>query len=114
MVRSFRKVTDDPYGSFQLIKRLVIEQGGAYWRRYLFVFVLMAIGSAASAGTAYLFGKVINAAYVYRNVNGIMTLSAIVIGLFTAKGVATYLQAVNLSQISNAIIADNQRGCLQS
>ena len=109
MARSPRMITDDPYGAFQLIKRLAVEQGSAYWRRYLFVFVLMAIGSAASAGTAYLFGKVINEAYVYRNVEGIMTLSAIVIGLFTAKGIATYLQAVNLSQISNAILADNQR-----
>lgn len=109
MVRSPRKITDDPYGAFHLIKRLAVEQGAAYWRRYLFVFVLMAIGSAASAGTAYLFGKVINAAYVYRSVNDIMALSAIVISLFTAKGIATYLQAVNLSRISNAILADNQR-----
>jgi ATP-binding cassette subfamily B protein len=88
---------------------LVVEQGGAYWRRYLFVFVLMAIGSAASAGTAYLFGKVINAAYVYRSVNGILTLSAIIVGLFTAKGITAYFQAVSLSRISNAILAKNQR-----
>jgi ATP-binding cassette subfamily B protein len=109
MARASRKITDDPYGSFQLIKRLVVEQGGAYWRRYLFVFVLMAIGSAASAGTAYLFGKVINEAYVYRSVNGILTLSAIIVGLFTAKGITAYFQAVSLSRISNAILAKNQR-----
>jgi ATP-binding cassette subfamily B protein len=109
MARSPRKITDDPYGSFQLIKRLVAEQGAAYWRRYLFVFFLMAIGSAASAGTAYLFGKVINEAYVYRSINGILTLSAVVVGLFTAKGIATYLQAVTLSGVSNAILANNQR-----
>jgi ATP-binding cassette subfamily B protein len=103
------KITDDPYGAFQLIKRLVIEQGATYWPRYLLVFILMAIGSAASAGSAYLFGKVINAAYVYRSVNDIMTLSAVVICLFTAKGFATYWQAVILSRISNAILASNQR-----
>ncbi|MBE0701900.1 MAG: ABC transporter ATP-binding protein [Afipia sp.] len=104
-----RKITDDPYGAFQLIKRLVAEQGVLYWRRYLLVFFLMAIGAGASAGSAYLFGKVINQAYVYRSISGIMTLSMLVIALFTAKGVATYLQAVMLSRISNAILANNQR-----
>jgi ATP-binding cassette subfamily B protein len=104
-----RKITDDPYGAFQLIKRLVAEQGVLYWRRYLLVFFLMAIGAGANAGSAYLFGKVINQAYVYRSISGIMTLSVLVIALFTAKGVATYLQAVMLSRISNAILANNQR-----
>ncbi|MGK3945763.1 hypothetical protein ABK046_46390, partial [Streptomyces caeruleatus] len=78
-----RKITDDPYGAFQLIKRLVAEQGVLYWRRYLLVFFLMAIGAGASAGSAYLFGKVINQAYVYRSISGITTLSMLVIALFT-------------------------------
>jgi ATP-binding cassette subfamily B protein len=104
-----KKITDDPYGALQLIKRLVTEQGINYWRRYLLVFVLMAIGAGAGAGVAYLFGKVINQAYVYRSISGIMTLSAIIIALFTAKGIATYWQSVLLSRISNAILANNQR-----
>ncbi len=104
-----RKITDDPYGAFQLIKRLVTEQGALYWRRYLLVFFLMAIGAGASAGSAYLFGKVINQAYVYRSISGIITVSMLIVGLFTAKGMATYFQAVMLSRISNAILANNQR-----
>jgi ATP-binding cassette subfamily B protein len=103
------KITDDPYGALQVIKRLVAEQAIIYWRRYLFVLAMMAIGAGASAGSAYLFGKVINEAYIYRSIGGIVTLSAAVIGLFTAKGIATYLQQVMLSRISNAILANNQR-----
>ena len=30
-----KKITDDPYGAAILIRRLVMEQGAAYWRRYL-------------------------------------------------------------------------------
>ena len=30
-----KKITDDPYGAAILIRRLVMEQGVAYWRRYL-------------------------------------------------------------------------------
>ena len=37
-----RKITDDPYGAAILIRRLVTEQGAAYWRRYLMAFALMA------------------------------------------------------------------------
>lgn len=109
MTATPRKITDDPYGAFQLVRRLVAEQGALYWRCYLFVLVLMAIGAGASAGSAYLFGKVINQAYVYRSISGIVTLSVAVIVLFTAKGIATYFQSVILSRISNAILANNQR-----
>ena len=67
-----RKVTDDPYGAAHLIRRLVMEQGAVYWRRYLLAFVLMAIAAGATALSAYLLGEVINQAYVDRNVRGIV------------------------------------------
>ena len=104
-----RKITDDPYGAAELIKRLVAEQGIAYWRRYAVAFGLMGLSAAATAGSAYLLGQVINQAYVNRSVSGIVTLSAIIVALFTIKGAATYGQAVIMSRISNAILANNQR-----
>jgi ATP-binding cassette subfamily B protein len=104
-----KKITDDPYGAAILIRRLVVEQGAAYWRRYLLAFLLMAVSAATTAGSAYLLGQVINSAYVDKDVRGIAVLSLITIVVFTLKGVATYGHSVILSQISNAIIANNQR-----
>jgi ATP-binding cassette subfamily B protein len=104
-----RKITDDPYGAAILIRRLVMEQGAAYWRRYLVAFVLMAVSAGATAGSAWLLGEVINQAYVDKNVRGIAILSLVTIAVFTLKGAATYGHSVILSQISNAIIANNQR-----
>src|SRR5438128_2464221 len=104
-----RKITDDPYGAAILIRRLVMEQGAAYWRRYLLAFCLMAVSAAATAGSAYLLGEVINQAYVDKNVRGIAILSLVTIAVFTLKGAATYGHSVILSQISNAILANNQR-----
>ena len=104
-----RKITDDPYGAAILIRRLVMEQGAAYWRRYLLAFFLMAVSAAATAGSAYLLGEVINQAYVDKNVRGIAILSLVTIAVFTLKGAATYGHSVILSQISNAILANNQR-----
>src|SRR5450756_1494148 len=104
-----KKITDDPYGAAILIRRLITEQGAAYWRRYLLAFLLMGISAATTAGSAYLLGEVINQAYVDRNVRGIALLSGVTVLIFMLKGAATYGHQVILSQISNAILANNQR-----
>ena len=49
-----KKITDDPYGAAILIRRLVAEQGLAYWRRYLLAFSLM--GVAAALGLTAIIG----------------------------------------------------------
>ena len=49
-----RKITDDPAGAAILIRRLITEQGAAYWRRYLLAFVLMGVSAAATAGSSPL------------------------------------------------------------
>src|SRR5258707_2160619 len=104
-----RKITDDPYGAAILIRRLVMEQGAVYLRRYLLAFALMAVSAATTAGSAYLLGEVINQAYVDKNVRGIAILSGITVLIFILKGAATYGHQVILSKISNAILANNQR-----
>ena len=104
-----KKITDDPYGAAILIRRLVMEQAAAYWPRYLLAFALMAVTAATTAGSAYLLGKVINQAYVDKSVTGIAILSGVTIVIFIIKGLSTYGHSVILSQISNAILANNQR-----
>jgi len=104
-----KKITDDPYGAAILVRRLVTEQGIAYWRRYLTAFVLMGISAGATALAAYVFGQVINQADVDKNVHGIVVLSCVTLVLFVIKGASTYGHTVILSKISNAILANNQR-----
>src|ERR1700723_1937103 len=104
-----KKITDDPYGAAILIRRLVMEQGAVYWRRYLTAFALMAVSAATTAGSAWLLGQVINQAYVDKNVRGIAILSGVTVVIFIIKGAATYGHQVILSKISNAILANNQR-----
>ena len=104
-----KKITDDPYGAAILIRRLILEQGVTYWRRYLLAFVLMGVSAGATAASAYVLGQVINQAYVDKNVPGIAILSGVTVVLLFIKGVATYGHTVILSKISNAILANNQR-----
>ncbi len=109
MAKLPRKITDDPYGAAILIRRLVMEQGIVYWRRYLQAFLLMGVAAAATAGSAYVLGQVINQAYVDRNVAGIAIFSGIVVVLLFIKGIATYGHTVISAKIGNAILANNQR-----
>src|SRR6266853_1695415 len=104
-----KKITDDPYGAAILIRRLIMEQGAAFWRRYLLAFLLMGVSAGATAGSAYILGQVINQAYVEKNVRGIAILSGLTVLLFLLKGASTYGHSVILSKISNAILANNQR-----
>ncbi len=99
----------DPYGAFALIRRLFSEQGLHHWKRYVLVFVMMAIGAACTALSAYLIGEVVNQAYINRDFSAIVVLGLVTIVLFTVKGAATYGQNVMLSRIGYRIIAENQR-----
>src|ERR1700758_2696648 len=104
-----RKITDDPYGAAILIRRLVMEQGAAYWRRYLTAFVLMAVAAGATSLSAYILGQAVNQAYVAKNIPGIALCSGAIMLLFLIKGLSSYGQTLILSKISNAILANNQR-----
>ncbi|HVX75762.1 MAG TPA: ABC transporter ATP-binding protein [Bradyrhizobium sp.] len=104
-----KKITDDPYGAAVLIRRLIMEQGAAHWRRYLLAFAFMGVAAATTAGSTYILGKVINEAYVNKNIPGIAALSGVIVVLLFIKGISTYGHTVILSRISNAILAANQR-----
>jgi ATP-binding cassette, subfamily B, bacterial MsbA len=100
---------DARYGAYEIVRRLLLEQGLRHWRKYLIAFILMGIAAGATAASAYLIGTVVNEAYVSRNFPGIVILGGVTVALFASKGLATYGFSVMLSRIGNRIIADNQR-----
>jgi ATP-binding cassette subfamily B protein len=99
----------DSETSYQLIRRLVSEYGSKHWKGYATAFVFMAISAGGTALIAYLMGTIVNKAYVDRSFHAIVVIGLVTIVIFCARGAATYFQAVILSRIGNAIIAENQR-----
>ena len=95
--------------AWTLVRRLLTEQAFGQWKRYAIAFTLMGVAAGATALGAYLIGDVINAAYVDRNLPGIVTLAIVTAVIFTIKGAATYGQSVMLARIGNRIVALNQR-----
>ena len=99
----------DKYSTGILVRRLLMDEALTHWRLYAIGFALMLVAAAATAATAYLLGTMINETVVTHNFRGIVFVSLVAIGIFTAKGFATYGGAVTLSRIGNRIIAENQR-----
>src|SRR4051794_39229174 len=99
----------DPNSVRSLVRRLLFEQAFGQWKRYAVAFALMAVAAGATALSAYLIGNVINAAYVDKNLPGIIVLALVTAVLFLVKALATYGHTVMLSRIGNRIIALKQR-----
>ena len=92
-----------------LVRRLLTEQAFGQWKNYAIAFVLMGVGASSTALCAYLIGDVINAAYVDKNLGGIVSIAIVTAFIFLVKSLATYGHGVMLSRIGNRIIAMNQR-----
>ena len=104
----------DRNGALALVHRLLTEQAFGQWKRYALAFVLMAVAAGATAASAYLVGTVINAAYVYRNVERIVTMALLTGGLFFIKAMASYGHTLLLARIGNRIVAQNQTAMFNS
>jgi ATP-binding cassette subfamily B protein len=107
--RLLHRLFKDPDGAIVMIRRLMTEQAAEHWRQYVVAFVFMGIAAGCTALVAYLFGNVINQAYVEHNIRGIVVMGVATFVIFALRGVATYGQAVILSRIAYGIIAANQR-----
>ena len=92
-----------------MVRRLLVDHALVHWRLYGSAFALMALAAACTSVSAYLFGNIINEAYVNRNLSSLVLLAAIVIALFSLKGFASYGQAVTMARVTARIVADNQR-----
>jgi ATP-binding cassette subfamily B protein len=105
----FRSLIADDGGTRALVRRLLVGHALVHWRLYGGAFALMALAACCTSVSAYLFGNMINEAYVNRNLSGIVVLAVIVVALFSIKGFASYGQTVMMARVSARIVADNQR-----
>ena len=101
-----KKVFADPYSAPSLIRRLLAEHGAANRWAYVFVLVMMAIMAASTAVAAYLIGHAVNDAYVSRDIAAVIGVCIGVVVVSILRGLASYVQAVQLARISPADLAE--------
>lgn len=97
-----------PRSDLALIARLVKENGRKYAPRYAVAFIFMFVVSGTTALSAWLMKDVVNLIFVDRQADALVWLPAIVIGIFTAKGAASYFQEIILARIGNRMVAETQ------
>jgi ATP-binding cassette subfamily B protein len=100
---------DARYGTYAMIRRLLLEQGLARWPQYTIAFILMAVAAGCTALPAYLISDFVNEAYLDRRFQTIIWLGVATMIIFLVKGLADYGHQVMLARIGNSIVAENQR-----
>src|SRR5687768_379333 len=91
-----------------VMKRLIMDKARQYAPQYALAFGFMFIVSSATALSAWLMKDVVNMIFVERQSTALVWLPMIVIGIFTAKGVASYLQEIILARIGHRMVAETQ------
>ncbi|WP_316861179.1 ABC transporter ATP-binding protein [uncultured Cohaesibacter sp.] len=107
--RQWQKLVSDPTGSSYLIYRLLSENFHLYARQYAIAIFFMVVVAATTALSAWIMKDIVNEIFVSKDFDKVWIISAVVMVIFVAKGLATYLQTVILARIGNAIVADQQR-----
>ncbi len=89
---------------WRLLKDGLRSQG---WLYAIAILAMCAV-AASSALTAWVMEGIINALTDDENKSRVLGVSLLVAGIFTAKGIATYVQMVFMARAGNRIVAMNQ------
>ena len=95
-------------GQFHLIERLIRDQGRKHVKGYIIAFAMMGVIAATTTASAWIMKYIIDRIFVDRSIEAMWAIGAAIMGIYVAKGFATYGQQVVLSKIANNIIADVQ------
>jgi ATP-binding cassette subfamily B protein len=79
-----------------------------YRYKYAIVLVLIGISSVATATAAWLVKDVVNDFFVKKQGDLLIPLFLVIVGLFAAKGISSYWQAVISARIANDMVARTQ------
>jgi len=91
-----------------LVLRLLRTEIRPHAGRIALAFACMALGAAATAGTAWLMEPVLNDIFVAKDAGLLLLLPAAVVALFAIKALAGFGETVTLNHVGQRIVADLQ------
>ena len=92
-----------------LIYRLLSENFSQYARSYAIAIFLLTLVAITTALSAWIMRDIVNEIFVSKDFSKVWMITFAVMGIFSVRGIATYLQSVILARVGNAIVADHQR-----
>ena len=88
-----------------LLRRIFREYGKPYLHLYLLATLLLALGAAATAASAWLLKPVVNGMIDGDRFRNLRALAWAVVALFTLRGIVTFASMMLLSRTGNKIVA---------
>lgn len=79
-----------------------------FWKKYVIIFILIAVVSGTTAGIAWMVKDVVETVFVKQSAPLVLPLFLVIVTIFIFRGAALYGQSVLSNQISNAMVADIQ------
>jgi ATP-binding cassette subfamily B protein len=95
--------------TIDLLKRLFREHGREYAPQYALAILGMVIVAATTSLSAYLMKYVVDSIFVNQSREALYSLTAAIVVIFTAKGLAGYFSEILLGRIGNRLVAQTQR-----
>ena len=102
-------ISQDRATSVSILRRLVQEHGRDHVWAYAGAAVLLTLAAGATALSAYLLKPVVNGMVAGTDFKQLRMLAWVVAGLFTARGIVTFLSILILARTGNRIVANVQR-----
>ncbi len=96
-------------GALGLLRRIASEHARRHLGAYLAAAVLLGVGAAATAVSAWLLKPILNHMFDGASFKELRAMSWAVAGLFTLRGLATFGSMALLSRTGNRIVAAIQR-----
>ena len=95
--------------TYDLLKRLVSENGREYAPQYALAFVCMTLVAGLTSLSAYVLKYVIDTIFVHQDRAALIGITFGIVAIFVAKGFAAYFSEVVLGQIGNSLVAQTQK-----
>jgi ATP-binding cassette, subfamily B, bacterial MsbA len=95
--------------TYDLLKRLVSENGREYAPQYAIALACMTLVAGLTSLSAYVLKYVIDTIFVHQDRAALIGITFGIVAIFVAKGFAAYFSEVILGQIGNGLVAQTQK-----
>lgn len=92
-----------------MIARIFRENSAQFKTKYAFIIICLLAMSATTAFVAWIMRDVVDEIYYLKRTDFVATISLAILAAFIIRGIASYVQAVLMAQIGNALVARYQR-----
>ena len=95
--------------TYDLIKRLVSENGREYAPQYALAVVCMMLVAGTTSLSAYVLKYVVDTIFVHQDRAALAAITGGIVAIFVAKGFSAYFSEVILGRIGNRLVAQTQK-----